>query len=139
MEGDALMKTYFTEEQIKAVFSDNKYLQKAKSILRDPQKMEALARKINKKLANIPVVGEYFADLPILCMMAVDYVKGTYKEIPFATMVGLVVALVYFMTPVDLVPDAIPGLGRLDDAAVLLFAVKAAHNDIADYKAWKEL
>ena len=132
-------RTFFSEEQIRAVFSDNKYLKKAKSILQDPQKMEALARKINKKLENIPVVGEYFADIPILCMMAVDYVKGTYKEVPFASMVGIAVALVYFMTPVDLVPDVIPGLGRLDDAAVLLFAVKAAHNDIADYKAWKEL
>ena len=132
-------RTIFTEEQIRAVFSDNKYLKKAKSILQDPQKMEELARKINKKLANIPVVGEYFADIPILCMMAVDYVKGAYTEVPFASMVGIAVALVYFMTPVDLVPDAIPGLGRLDDAAVLLFAVKAAHNDIAEYKVWKEM
>ena len=130
---------FFTEEQIKGVFSDNRYLQKAKDILRDPVKLEELARKIDKKLANIPVVGEYFADLPILCMMAVDYGKGAYREVPFATMVGIAVVLVYFMTPVDLIPDAIPGLGRLDDAAVLLFAVKAAHNDIADYKAWKEL
>ena len=132
-------RTFFTEEQIRAVFSDNKYLKKAKSILQDPEKMESLARTINKKLANIPVVGEYFADIPILCMMAMDYVKGSYREVPFASMVGIVVALVYFMTPVDLIPDAIPGLGRLDDAAVLLFAVKAAHNDIADYRAWKQL
>jgi len=49
---------FFTEEQIRGVFSDNKYLKKAKSILRDPVKMEELARKINKKLANIPVVGD---------------------------------------------------------------------------------
>ena len=132
-------RTFFTEEQIRAVFSDNKYLKKAKSILQDPEKMESLASMIQKKLANIPVVGEYFADIPILCMMAMDYVKGAYKEVPFASMVGIVVALVYFMTPVDLIPDAIPGLGRLDDAAVLLFAVKAAHNDIADYRAWKQL
>ena len=132
-------RTFFTEEQIRAVFSDNKYLKKARSILQDPQKMEELARKINKKLANIPVVGEYFADIPILCMMVLDYGKGAYKEVPFASMVGIAVALVYFMTPVDLIPDAIPGLGRLDDAAVLLFAVKAAHNDIAEYKTWKQL
>ena len=53
--------------------------------------------------------------------------------------VGIVVGLVYFLTAVDMVPDAIPGIGHLDDAAVLLFAVKAAHNDIADYKKWKGL
>ena len=50
-----------------------------------------------------------------------------------------VVALVYFLTPVDLIPDMVPMIGQLDDAAVILFAVKAAHNDIADYKKWKGL
>ena len=53
--------------------------------------------------------------------------------------VGIVVALVYFLTPVDMIPDTIPGAGHLDDAAVILFAVKAAHNDITDYKKWKGL
>ena len=53
--------------------------------------------------------------------------------------VGIVVSLVYFLTPIDLIPDAVPGIGQLDDAAVILFAVKAAHNDIADYKKWKGL
>ena len=46
-------RTFFTEEQIKAVFSDNKYLKKAKSILQDPEKMESLGRTIDKKLAMI--------------------------------------------------------------------------------------
>lgn len=132
-------QTTFTDEQISGVFSDKKNQADAENILHDENKAEALVRKINKKLMNIPFVGDYFADVPTLCLMVIDYAKGNYKEVPFATMVGIVVALVYFLSPIDLIPDAIPGFGQLDDAAVILFAVNAAHNDIADYKEWKKI
>ena len=134
-----LEKYGITKEKIQAVFTDLKNRAQAESILQDPQKTEDLVRKINSKLVNIPYVGEYFADVPTLCLMVSDYTKGSYQQVPVAALVGIVVALVYFLTPVDLIPDTVPMIGQLDDAAVILFAVKAAHNDIADYKKWKGL
>ena len=50
-----------------------------------------------------------------------------------------VVALIYFLSPIDFIPDSIPVIGLIDDAAVILFAVDSAHNDINDYRQWKEL
>ena len=45
-------------------------------------------------------------------------VPGWVKAIP-------VLAVLYFLSPIDLIPDwAIPGLGELDDLAVLLLALK---------------
>lgn len=45
-------------------------------------------------------------------------VPGWVKLIPVA-------ALLYFLSPIDLVPDwAIPGLGEVDDIVVLLLALK---------------
>lgn len=132
-------KTNISEEQISEVFQNEKNKSEAESILQDQSKAEMFVRKINKKLQNIPVVGDYFADVPTLCLMVSDYAKGKYKEVPFATMVGIVVALIYFLSPIDLVPDFIPVAGQLDDAAVIFFAIKAAHNDIAEYKEWKGL
>lgn len=132
-------KYVITKEKITGVFTDLKNRVRAEAILKDPRKAEELVRKVNSKLVNIPYVGEYFADVPTLCLMVSDYTKGGYKQVPVAALVGIVVALVYFLTPIDLIPDTIPGIGQLDDAAVILFAVKAAHNDIADYKKWKGL
>jgi|RhiMetdeSRZDD1v2_1073273.scaffolds.fasta_scaffold1131043_2 uncharacterized membrane protein YkvA (DUF1232 family) len=44
-------------------------------------------------------------------------VPGALKVIP-----GL--AAVYLLSPVDFVPDLIPGFGQLDDLAVLVFALE---------------
>ena len=128
-----------TDEQVNGVFSDNKKRKEAEKILNDASKAEELVRKINSKLNNIPIVGEYFADVPTLCLMLGDYVTGAYREVPFATMVGIVVALVYFLSPIDLIPDVLPVIGLTDDAAVIGFAVLAANNVISSYKEWKGL
>ena len=128
-----------TTEQVDGVFSDKNKRQEAETILSDANKAEELVRKINKKLNTIPIVGEYFADIPTLCLMLGDYATGKYREIPFATMVGIVVALVYFLSPFDIIPDPIPVIGMLDDVVVTEFAINAAHYDINEYKEWKGL
>jgi len=47
-----------------------------------------------------------------------DRVPGWLKLIPPIT-------LAYVLSPIDLVPDVMPGLGQLDDLAVLLIGIKA--------------
>lgn len=44
--------------------------------------------------------------------------KGSLKS-P-RSIVYYILALVYILSPVDFIPDSIPGLGQLDDGAVLL-------------------
>jgi uncharacterized membrane protein YkvA (DUF1232 family) len=40
------------------------------------------------------------------------------------TIVSATAALVYFVSPVDVLPDVVAGLGQLDDTVVITFAVK---------------
>lgn len=49
----------------------------------------------------------------------------------------LAVAVVYFVMPIDAVPDFIPGLGLLDDAALLGWALKTFQSDIDVFLAWE--
>ena len=44
-----------------------------------------------------------------------------------------VFALLYFIVPVDIIPDALPG-GWLDDAGVVMAAIKMYANDIKPYE-----
>jgi uncharacterized membrane protein YkvA (DUF1232 family) len=71
----------------------------------------------------------------LLFSLLSDYRKGAYREIPWYTVAIAVAALVYFLNPVDIVPDFIPVLGRLDDALVVALAFKAVQEDLKRYAA----
>lgn len=82
----------------------------------------------------------------------IEYLKKVIGKIPFAEDVvalfllfndpdyplikkGICVfALLYFITPIDLVPDTIPIVGFLDDAGIIAAAIKLYADDIEPYK-----
>lgn len=68
-----------------------------------------------------------------------DVVRGDYREIPWATVGALTVALGYFLAPIDVLPDFIPFLGFVDDAAVFGLVFLAARRYLARYCASRGL
>ena len=135
---DALKKAGVSLNKVKAAVAAE--TEKAKAMVQDKEKMQELANKAQKlceKLANLPVVGRYFRDIPTLCQIIRDYVTGVYKECPLATIIAVVVALLYLINPFDLVPDAIPVLGVADDIAAITLVLEAARNDLESYRKWK--
>lgn len=54
------------------------------------------------------------------------------------TLVLLVAALIYVLSPVDFIPDFIPGIGLIDDAAVLAFLLHSMAQDLAAFRAWEQ-
>jgi len=45
------------------------------------------------------------------------------RRVPFSLKLLLPAAIVYFISPIDFVPDFFPALGRLDDILVLLLSL----------------
>lgn len=66
-----------------------------------------------------------------------DWFTDAYNVVPWRTIASLCGALVYVISPADLIPDFIPFIGYVDDAAVFAFVLKCVHDDIQRYKAWK--
>ncbi|MBW2147771.1 MAG: DUF1232 domain-containing protein [Deltaproteobacteria bacterium] len=66
-----------------------------------------------------------------------DYRNGSYKKIPWDTVLFIVVAIIYVVNPFDLVPDFIPVVGWLDDVAVVSLVIAAIANDLREYCIWK--
>jgi uncharacterized membrane protein YkvA (DUF1232 family) len=65
------------------------------------------------------------------------YVNGSYRQISAKSLLAIVAALVYFVSPIDLIPDFILGLGLIDDATVLAWTIRACAADIAAFLAWE--
>jgi uncharacterized membrane protein YkvA (DUF1232 family) len=65
--------------------------------------------------------------------MVRDYWKGDYRKIPWWSVASVAAALGYFITPTDLLPDIIPVLGYVDDAAVLAAVMSALREDLKKY------
>lgn len=128
-------KTNFSDSELSGVINDQS--EEAEEIITDENKTRAFINKVIKKLGNIPIIGPLFEDIPLLCDLVIDYVTRKYTEIPLASIITIVAALVYFLSPIDLIPDFLPIIGYVDDAAVIGFAISAVHNDLQSYKVWK--
>jgi uncharacterized membrane protein YkvA (DUF1232 family) len=76
-------------------------------------------------------------DLPTLIRLARSYATGAYRRLPWKAIVSVVAALIYFVMPFDAIPDFIPIIGYLDDAAVIAYVMRILHVEIAEFRDWE--
>ena len=66
------------------------------------------------------------------------YALGDYREIPWKTLLLIVASIIYFLNPLDLIPDLIPLTGLTDDFAVLLWVYNSASNEVDKFLNWEK-
>ncbi len=130
------MKKYFDKKQAMAELQSR--YQKADALLKDDAKMEPFLEKLEKKLKWIPFVRQELKMIPILISMVRSYWKKDYTRVPRRTMLAIVSALIYFLSPIDVIPDWIPVLGQMDDALVVATCWKLVNKDVEDYRQWQK-
>lgn len=73
----------------------------------------------------------------ILGRLAKAYALGRYRAVPWRAMLILLAAVIYFLNPLDLIPDLIPVFGLTDDFAVLLWVYNAIGAEVDKFLAWE--
>jgi uncharacterized membrane protein YkvA (DUF1232 family) len=58
---------------------------------------------------------------------------------PADSILSIVAAVIYFVSPFDLIPDSIPVLGLIDDAAVITCVARTNLNLISNFRKWEIL
>ncbi|WP_365728210.1 YkvA family protein [Ruminococcus sp.] len=100
--------------------------------------MERFLQRLEKKLKSIPVLGEKLSYIPAMVSLLKSYIEKEYTDLPLGTIIAITSALLYFVSPIDLVPDSIPVIGYFDDAAVVAACWKLVESDVKEYLKWRE-
>jgi uncharacterized membrane protein YkvA (DUF1232 family) len=82
-------------------------------------------------------LGGVLSEAQALVRMARESAAGRYRRLPVRSLLAVVAAIVYFLDPLDLIPDFIPVLGFADDAAVLLWVANRVRRDLDAFLAWE--
>lgn len=79
-----------------------------------------------------------------VCAELLETVKTLWRmltdpdyTISWSTKAWIITGLAYFINPLDAVPDAIPVLGYVDDAAMIAWVLHQIGDEVAAYRRWK--
>jgi len=70
--------------------------------------------------------------------LAKAYATGKYRAVPWRTMLIVLAAVIYFINPLDLIPDLIPVAGFTDDFAILLWVYSTIEQEIDKFLEWED-
>lgn len=112
-------------------------VRRADRIAQDPERaltlLDTARKKAERSRDSIKKVWNYVG---ALIRMLRAHFNRTYRELPWRSAVVGLAAVVYFVAPLDLIPDFLLG-GFVDDAAVIMFVVRQIQKDLDAFLAWE--
>ena len=91
-----------------------------------------------KSVIRLGLLARLVQNLRLLIPLVIDYLRGTYRDVSIKSIVIFVVTIAYIISPIDLLPDYIIGLGQIDDAVILGLSLYFLEKDLVKYKEWKD-
>ena len=79
---------------------------------------------------------QYWKDIKTSFALLKDWYMGNYTKIPFRMVASIAGAMLYLVSPLDVVPDWLPFGGLLDDALVLAAIFAMSRRDLDEYLVW---
>ena len=131
-----------------------KILNQAYAVLRDPESRKQYDRMLRftagknydgvldetafweKVEKASPALRRILSGVKDLYTLFRDSVRGNYPLHP-VTLGVIGAGLLYFVVPLDLIPDYLPLVGLLDDAVVLTTIINSLQDELAQYRSWK--
>ena len=100
-----------------------------------------LLTRLGSKMKNVnwsPVERQLLKDkFFTIGRLAKAYATGKYRAVSWRAMLILLAALIYFVNPLDLIPDLIPVAGFTDDFAILVWVYNSIQDEVDKFLEWE--
>jgi uncharacterized membrane protein YkvA (DUF1232 family) len=113
-------------------FLKGNWLSKAKLYAFNPSKLKNLLLQLTSCMSRKGLL-KIKDHLILMRDYLSDIVTGKYKEYDGKKLIIIVAAILYVVTPIDLLPDFIPP-GWIDDVSIVAWAIKEASEELEKYK-----
>ena len=113
------------KEKLFKRFETSKFTKEAEKHLEDKSFLKTLGEQAQKLSPHLKKAGEQV-------QLLISYIFG--KNSNWTTRLYAISALIYFISPIDFIPDFIPGVGYLDDIAIIGMVVSMITHNISKTK-----
>jgi uncharacterized membrane protein YkvA (DUF1232 family) len=118
-----------------------KFLAAAEGYITQPSRLKKLLVDAFNKAREKKDVGtlahEAWETLQSLFRLIKLSAAGEYTGVPDTTVVAAVAVLIYFLSPIDLIPDFIPVVGLLDDMALVAWFSTSIKHELDKFHEWE--
>ena len=116
----------------------NRFKNLAGTYMKDSQRRSSMLTAVKDYAKSKKhLIQNFKDDLQTLISLLRDWHRGVYTNVPTKTILLIVAALLYFLSPLDTIPDFLGPMGFTDDAAVILFVFSSIKNELSHYRDWR--
>jgi uncharacterized membrane protein YkvA (DUF1232 family) len=116
------------------------YLSKAEKIAGEDGKLKLLLKKVGDRLNTVshnPKVQAALEPILVFKRMIQAHRAGLFK-VSSKTLGLIVLGLVYFVMPFDIIPDFLPLIGFADDLSVLIAILNSVKHEVDAFLDWEK-
>jgi uncharacterized membrane protein YkvA (DUF1232 family) len=109
----------------------------AEAYVGDRDRLRSLVADAVGKINTLPrgPFGETWPYLLAMVRLIRDFERGEYRDMAAPKLLIIIAAIIYFVSPFDVIPDWIPVLGHIDDAFVVSLALRTVRSDLDTFMA----
>ncbi|WP_187296398.1 YkvA family protein [Tepidibacter mesophilus] len=111
---------------------------------KDINKIEEILLQVDYKLSemkfdkNEEKIVEFFHNMKNLYNLVKAYYEDEYTNISMESIIWSIVAINYFISPVDFIPDSMGNVGYIDDMIVVYFVLSNIQFELNEFLIWQK-
>lgn len=109
----------------------------ATALMNMPEKLDKLLIKAENLVAKLPGDVSALKYIPEFLSLINNYISGKYKDISAKSVIATVAVIIYFVAPFDIIPDALPVVGYVDEAFVIGKCLEIIDEELEKFITWR--